>query len=196
MKYFWVLFSQDNPGSLIADVYDFKGVDRDRLCVGEPVNDWNAESFVAVGEFGRDGTPDDVLVTGAGVPIFSERLRLALEEINTSGIQFLPIKVVSSSTVSDSFQVANLLNRLPLLDEDASDLRHYAEDYFIESRRGQVSGIKVPVLRRTSSLNGVEIFRLREFWAPVFVSQRFRDLFRLRRFTGIDFAEVATTDAE
>lgn len=195
MKYFWVLFAQDRPESLVADVYDFKGVNRDQVCVGEPVTHWNSESFVAVGESGRDGIPDDVLVTAAGVPIFSDRLRLALEEISVSGIQYLPIKLVGPTLVSDSFRVANLLHRLPLLDEEASEVKRYADDYFIENRRGQISGVRVPVLQRRPSLNGVEIFRLRQFWPPVFVSQRFRDLFRLRRFTGIDFAEVNTTTA-
>lgn len=184
------MFNQGEVDSLVADVVDFKGVAADRLCLGEKVTVWREDSYVAVGHAGRSGPPDEVLQTGAAVPIFSSTLRIALERAGIGGIQYLPLKVIDGANVRE-FNAANILTRVAALDEEASDLRRFPSDYFIESRRGQVSALRTPVLRDMNMLNDIHIFRLAEFWPPVFVSERFRDIFRLGGFTGLDFSEVA-----
>ena len=92
-----------------------------------------------------------------------------------------------------AFAVANVLNRIKALDVEAAELTRFPEDYFIPARRGAISGLRRPVLRKTPELAHIHVFRLDEYPAPVFVSNRFRDVYRLGRFTGIAFEPVTVT---
>jgi hypothetical protein len=192
MKWFWVLFNQSTRAKpLVADQVDFIGVDPDKLCIGKSVDAWDERSFLAVTEVGQDGAPDDILQSAAGVPVFSQPLRSDLTKATIKGIQYLPISVrrVDGSAII-GFTIANILNRCEALDMRRSEYDLFPNDYFVRERRGKISGIRAPVLRRAALATDVHILRLKEYWAPVFVSELFVNIFRFGRYTGVMFRDV------
>ena len=198
MKFFWLIFNQGTVNSHVADVVHFGARDPGDLLTGLPIEDWSADASLKVGPNGRDGVPDDVLQIGAPVPVFSERLQRTVEEARLSTIQYLPVRCLRANG-HDSlgvFYVANLLDRIPALDLSRSEIRRYPADYFLVPRRGAVASIRRPVLCAASLAKVPHLFRADEFPRYVFASERMRDLFRLGRFTGVEFSPVEVSGIE
>jgi hypothetical protein len=80
------------------------------------------------------------------------------------------------------------------LDEERSHLTRHPDDYFIEGRRGKVSGIRRAVLQR-EALIGYDIIRLSGNPVHLYVSERFRNVF-WHGFTGYSFQEVDLSDGQ
>ena len=70
----------------------------------------------------------------------------------------------------------------------------FPEDHFSLNKRGKISGLRKPVLRN-STLHGLEIMRLEEFPDPVFVSEKFRDVYESNELTGYSFSDVALSQS-
>jgi hypothetical protein len=180
----------DDP--LVTDTDELHGINEDDLSDGRIITNWDPKSWIQATKAEWDGVPDDALQSHLWPPIYSYRLRNAIEAASIKGIQWLPINVLHRDGSSAGlFFVANILNMRPALDEERSDLTRYEEDYFIETRRGKVSGIWKPVLKK-SELAQVDIIRLQQFTVAIFVSQKFKELFEQGRFTGWSFTEVET----
>lgn len=194
MTYYWVIFNQGTPDSFVGDIVEWGELTSFELTSCKAVGAWPANATIAAGPNGTLGVPDDVLQTSEPVPIFSARLRSTLDEAGVSGIQYLPIRLVQGRGASENeYYVANVLKCVPALDTSASELTLFPSDYFLPARRGKVSGLRRPVLRMTEALADCEVFRLSEYLAPMFVSERFRDIYRLGKFRGIGFEPVPMT---
>jgi hypothetical protein len=165
----------------------------DDLLVGRPVEGWGGTSTFRSRDRGDDGDPDDVLQNDVhGLPIFSARLRAALDASGITGIQYLPVRVLQSDgTPVEGFSIANVTNLVPALDMLRSDYVVFGDER--PDRRGEIKGIRRAVLR-APALAGYDILRLNEFDLAICVSERFRDAFVAGRFTGYSFDPVDLSD--
>ncbi|MDF9407234.1 hypothetical protein L7E55_02495 [Pelotomaculum isophthalicicum JI] len=181
----------ENP--FIADTVVLKGVEEFELVRGQLIEKWDKSAWFQASEPKYDGDPDDVLQNAISPPIYSARLRKALDNAGVTGIQYLPVHVLRpDGSPIEGFAIANILNLLPALDFEKSDYDVFEDDYFLPERRGKVRCIRKPVLRRTI-IEGYDIFRLMEFKQYIIVSDRFRNIFVANGFTGYSFHQVYTS---
>jgi len=175
----------------VSDFGDLKGFDARAFTSGERVTNWNEEAWIQCTNLEYEGDPDDVLANHLGVPIYSSRLRHALEEAGISGIQYLPIRVLhrDGSEIS-AYQIANFTNKVKALDLERSDYTLFEEDYFIVEDRGQIASLASAVLKR-EAVAGFDIVRLEEFLPYEAASERFKEAFEAARCTGYSFRKLA-----
>jgi len=139
--------------------------------------------------------PDDVLQNYLGLPVYSARLRKALELAGVVGIQFLSVEVVSFSGQGiDGYSVANIVERRRALDFARTDYELFPVDHFVESLRGKVRALRNATLKG-DQLKSCDVVRLFEFASSVYVSQRFKDAFEPCGCTGYSFREVSVSEA-
>jgi hypothetical protein len=174
---------------LVATEDFFGGIDPWLLREGRPCDDWDESFWLRAASRDDDGDPDDVLQTHIGrLPIYSGRLRDALEAAGVTGIQYLPVRVYHhDGTLVPGFAVANLLHVLPALDLARSRYSRYGDDR--PDRKGQIRGVREAVLKR-EVVEGYDIIRLKEFPLFICVSQRFKETFDAGGFTGYRFYEL------
>ena len=178
----------DDP--YVAGKGDLAGCDEWQLRVGKSALNWNTSAWIKPESKEDDGQPDDVLQSYLGLPIYSERLRSALQRGGIKGIQYLPIHVFrSDGSEISGFTIANITERIPALDFEHSRFTLFPADYFLQDRRGQVSSLLAPVLD-TSAVGPRHIFRLDEFNVAYFASEVFKQIFEEGGFTGYSFKEV------
>jgi hypothetical protein len=177
---------------LCPTVEELFGIDSYDLKIGRRIDNWNPQSFLQSSDIEDDGTPDDYL-PGLGLPILSPRFRAALEtnRIGIADIQYLPIRVFQSTREEvHGFSVANVLTRVPALNREHSVMLDEDENEIDPLTNAPVvRGIWRAALN-AEPLRGHDVIRLTEFWAPVFVSERFADVFRSGKFTGATLTQV------
>lgn len=191
-KWFW-LVGCDNvfPTPLVADQTDLDQDQEEGLGICAPVRDWSETAWLKAT---HDGEPDDALQTCLAAPVFSSRLRTALEGVPLGGVQYLPIRVIRpNETLITGYCIANVLNCADALDLRRSKVSRYPDDYFLPARRGLIRSLDTPVLV-ASVITSYDIIRLSTFLAPIYVSERFVKLFRDGSFTGYSFHEVPTSE--
>ena len=176
-----------------ADDEELFGRDSVDLKYGNRIDDWNPASLLKSESAEFDGAPDDVLANSLRWPVFSNRLRraLAASSIGVGDIQYLPIRVARSTGEElDGFEVANVVARLPALDRERTRKLHEDEDEMDPlTGRPAVMGFWKAALR-AEVLEEHDVIRLLEFFPPIFVSQRFVDIFQSFEFTGVTFSPV------
>jgi hypothetical protein len=180
------------PIPLVADQGDL-GRDEHDLRDCKPIGKWLEAACIGCSRTGLEGDPDAVLQNAFGLPIFSRRLRSALDRKGIDGVQYLPVKVVHcDGRHIDGFSIANVLNCAHALDRRLSKYDVFPDDYFLPQRRGQIRAIKTPVLMR-GALVAFDIIRLAPYKAPIYVSERFVRAFEAIDCTGFSFHEVETS---
>ena len=138
-----------------------------------------------------DGTPDDFLQNTEMVPIFSPRMREAIEEAGITGIQYIPIEVEHYNKEKlEGYCIANVLNSVP----DALDI-----DKTIFWNRKSDNGrlnVYVPSIKSEKVPDNMDIFRLKyderfvtEYSTFIVVSERFKSIIAKNKFTGIGFSK-------
>jgi hypothetical protein len=168
---------------------DFVGRSDEDVTRGRRVGDWDKNIRFWTEREEANGTPDDVLQhCVVALPVFSARVREALEQAGIAGIQYLDVQVQRpDGTPISGYSIANIVNLLPALDVERSMVTRYGESR--PDRIGQISGILKPVLKK-DMISGLDILRLAEFPLRYYVSQRFRRIFLEEQFTGYTFKEV------
>jgi len=166
------------------------------LMVGKRIEKWNRRAQLRSEDREHDGKPDDVLSNALHLPIFSRRLRLALAgaSIATSDIQYLPVRILDSQgRMLEGFEVANIVSRVRALNrKNAKGLQLDRNRIDPETGKPLVKNFWTAALR-SDAITGHDMIRLLEFWPPIFVSSRFRKLFRSNGFTGATFDPVLVT---
>ena len=189
MKWYWTLQSDNlvaNP--FVADSEFLNGCDEWTFLQGKKLSDWDTNAWFQAESPENDGDPDDVLQNAAGIPVYSSRLRKTLQTATIGGIQYLPVNVLRQERLSiKGYTIANILNRVSALDLDRSDYDLFGED--MPSKRGQIAGLRLPVLR-ANALRDYHVIRLTEFPFYIFVSDYFRTLFEKHSFTGYSFRPI------
>ena len=172
------------PDPFVADRVEPEDFDDIPFFSGQPVTNWTCSLTLQASSAELDGDPDDVLQHALGIPVFSKRLQTALVEEGFHDLQFLPIQVLRPDMSQiDGFAIANILRLVPCLDWEKSQ---YERD---RRRKGECSSISKLVLVR-SAVEGLDLFRMKEFDVMLFVSRRFKELFERKHFTGYSFHPV------
>lgn len=180
-----------NP--LLTSIEDLFGIDHYDLAIGKPIKSWNSDSYLQSECPEKDGDAEDVLCEHLGVPTFSARLREALAnaKVATQDIQYLPVHVFQSTGEEvEGFAFANVVTRVEALDHEHCEMLDLDEST-IDPLTGKpkVTGVWTAALKQ-NALVGHDVIRLVEFWSPVFVSERFVEVFSKGNFTGVTFHRV------
>jgi hypothetical protein len=157
---------------------------------GNYITDWNHKLFLKASEKRDNGNPDDELQNYIMLPIYSPRLIKELERAEIGGIQYLPIKIlrIDNQTIDD-FCIANFLNFIEAFDEENSEFVRFKDDFPNEKVRGKIAGVTKFVLKK-EKLTGFDVIRLKEYKQRFFVSEKFKNVFEMNKFTGYEFEEV------
>jgi hypothetical protein len=170
---------------------DLKGFSEWDFCYGKLVAGWDDSAWLKAPDPSYDGNPSDVLFNHLDIPIFSARLRRALDEEWVTGLQYLPIRVFrSDGTEIPGYSIANVLNLIPAVDHERSEYVLWGEDR--PDRAGEIHYFKKLVVRE-SALFGLNVVRLAEYKLYLLVSEKFKNVFDSRGFTGYSFHEVETS---
>lgn len=180
----------DNP--LVADDGNCDILQAGLFRRGESLGDQLGTLRVNATDRYHDGTPDDVLQTYLDLPVYSRRLRQALEHNGISGIEYVPLKVSDSQGLDyPGFAIANIRTLRPALDLRASRYSVFGPEAGSE-KAGTLRGLIKPVLLATS-LMGIDILRAAEYQQRVFLSERFKRVFEANLFTGYSFRSIRVT---
>lgn len=181
-----------NP--LVCTDGELIGATEDELCRGTNVSTWDESSWLRAEEYSDGEEPDDVLQECFDIPVFSARLRKALEAAGIGGIQYLAIQVFDARRRPvEGFAVANLLNVRDVLDLKRSEYEVFGPDR--PDRMGRIRDLRRPVLR-LDAVEGLDIMRPREFPYVMLVSTKFHNVFADGGFFGLDFRKVGLCAAE
>lgn len=182
-----------------TEVEDLCGFDSYDLEIGKRIRGWNRNAWLRSKRRKDDGVPDDILLEHLGIPTFSRRLRNALKKagVGTKDIQYLPVHVFKSTGEEiEGYAFANVITRILALDYDRTDWGPLPpdEEEGIDPNTGkpEVQAIWRAAFKR-SKLRGHDVIRLVEFFPPVFVSERFAEVYRLGSFTGATLKPVIMT---
>ncbi len=138
-----------------------------------------------------DGTPDDFLQNTEMVPIFSPRMREAIEEAGITGIQYIPIEVEHYNKEKlEGYCIANVLNSVSdALDIDKSIFWNSKSD------NGKLL-LYIPSIKSEKVPDSIDIFRLKyderienDYSTFIVVSERFKSIIAKNKFTGIGFSK-------
>jgi hypothetical protein len=179
---------------MLVEKMDLKGRDRTSFVLGESIADWDKTAWLKVVTGRNEGEPDDVLANVHAMPIYSARLRAALDAAGITGIQYLPVRIYHrDGSLVDGYSIANILSLVPALDLERSDYSRFGDSLFVTpttpDHAERISEIRTAVLRR-SLLEGHDIIRLKELRLIVYVSEGFKEVFEANHFTGYGFREV------
>ena len=192
MKYFEIFECEravKDPMVCVTNLEDLKiNINRFRICK-EFTSGENIKFFAKTEK--SDGTPDDFLQNTEMVPIFSPRMREAIEEAGITGIQYIPIEVEHYNKEKlEGYCIANVLNSVP----DALDI-----DKTIFWNRKSDNGrlnVYVPSIKSEKVPDNMDIFRLKyderfvtEYSTFIVVSERFKSIIAKNKFTGIGFSK-------
>jgi hypothetical protein len=193
MRWYWVVCCDNTVTTpFVGDEGDLGGHEDD-LNVCRRIEVWPGTAWVRASRADRDGDPDDALQTCFPTPIYSARLRDALEEANVAGIQYLPIRVFRTGRSEiPGFSVANILNCVEGLDVRRSEIERFPDDYFLPARRGQIRSINSAVLMG-AAVDRYDVLRLSGYPSHLYASERFVELFEAKGFTGYSFREVPSS---
>jgi len=190
MKWYDTVCDNFTSNPLITGEEFIGGIEEYRLCNGERMDTWSEDFWLKPDKPEYDGDPDDMLATNMSVPIYSPRLRAALDRAGIGGIQYLPIRLLDfSGKLVDVFWVANIIEVRDALDVERSNVQYRPLDDSIPERRGTIRSVTHTTLK-AAALHGCDIFRLRGYEVAYYVSERFRSIFESNGFTGYGFYEV------
>ncbi len=192
MKYFEIFECEravKDPMVCVTNLEDLKiNINRFRICK-EFTSGENIKFFAKTEK--SDGTPDDFLQNTEMVPIFSPRMREAIEEAGITGIQYIPIEVEHYNKEKlEGYCIANVLNSVA----DALDI-----DKTIFWNRKSDNGrlnVYVSSIKSENIPDNMDIFRLKyderfvtEYSTFIVVSERFKSIIAKNKFTGIGFSK-------
>ncbi|MDE7215765.1 MAG: hypothetical protein K2O08_03055 [Clostridia bacterium] len=192
MNYFRILNCEHavkDPMVCITNFEDLKiGRNKFRIC-DEFVGSENIKFFPKTAK--SDGTPDDFLQNTEMVPIFSPRMRKAIEEAGITGIQYIPIEVEHYNKEKlEGYCIANVLNSV----SDALDID---KTIFWNSRsdNGKFT-VYIPSIK-SEAISNMDIFRLKyddrfatDYSRFIIVSEKFKSVIAKNKFTGIGFCKI------
>lgn len=176
-----------------ADLWDLEGHSDTDLELGKPIDRWEGIGWFAASTVELEGPLEDVLKTANLLPVVSARLKSTLEANRIGGVQYLPVTIYDSADhVLATYYLANTLSVIDALDEKRSTLRRRT----YRKRDGTVLDYIAWVSRtvfRASAVQGHDIIRLSNYSGPIYVSNKFREVFEQNGFTGISFLPIELT---
>lgn len=192
MKYYQIFDCEravKDPMVCVTNLEELKiSINRFRICK-EFTSGENIKFYAELEE--DDGTPDDFLQNTEMVPIFSPRMREAIEEAGITGIQYIPIEVEHYNKEKlEGYCIANVLNSVPdALDIDKSIFWNSKSD------NGKLL-LYIPSIKSEKVPDSIDIFRLKyderienDYSTFIVVSDKFKSIIAKNKFTGIGFSK-------
>jgi hypothetical protein len=184
MRYFKLLLDDSNDNDVVCHCNNTHGFQQYELSEGKLIQDWNEDiNFLFNPSEGDRLT--DYLANNLGWFIISTRFKDLLCGLNVGGVQYLPIKVTNSAdnTTLNNYYVANVINVVDAINLNLSD---YSVIYLDDEKIYSI---------RKYALNKIEIkmkdlFKVKGFEIPLFVSESVKELVTKNNITGCDFLEV------
>jgi hypothetical protein len=160
---------------------------------GRPIQGWKCRAWIKSTSPKEDWPADDGLANHFSLLIFSERMRIALDNACIYGIQYLPIQVLKSDdTEYTGYSIANIINEISALDRDRSNSSVFSLDYVRRETRSRVWDARKARLKE-EALHIFDIIRVSDFPQAVYVSQKFVDVCHDHKLTGYSFRKVRLT---
>ena len=173
--------SEDTGGAdqaLIGTKYDLKGMSRYALTQGQLIGNWpDGITFFAEGI-----NLEDYLSNARRWPLFSRRVRNALEEMRVEGIQFLPVQVQRMET-GEMIEGYSLMNVLTVI-----EAFHKERSIYLDHHTGP--NVLRLVLRRDAIGPTDDIFRVKGNMVPIIVSGRVKKCIEEMNASGFIFKLV------
>jgi hypothetical protein len=169
---------------------DLDGHEWRRFEEGRPIQGWNCRAWIQSTSPERDWPADDGLANHFSLLIFSERLRIALDDACINGIQYLPIRVLKSDdTEYTGYSIANIMNEISMLDRDRSTSSVFSQNCLSRETGSRFWDARQAGLKE-EALRVFDIIRVSDFPEAVYVSQRIVDIWRDHKLTGYSFHKV------
>ena len=180
--------------AFFADEKEFHGVDWMTLKMGRFQPYWNVDSWLRASEKRWDGVVEDVLNAACSLPIFSKRLKDALDGggIAAADVQYLPVRVFHrDGREANGYFIANVLSRIEALDrENCIRLEEDPNEIAPATGKARVTGIWGPIAVHAARLEGHDFVRLLEFFPEMLVSARFAAVYGQGGFTGAKLTPI------
>lgn len=186
-KQFYELSFQEVEDGLVAHRDDLQEAEKDSLLQGILLSDWPSGTLFVEGKH-----PTDYLFYPLRAwHTVSKRVKTALESSAIRNIQFLPIRVEHrSGIVIPGYCIMNILSVVPALS--------YAHTEWVTPERENVPYPQLNIWKvalQKDKVQGLDVFRLAETKAQVFVSEDFKHSLERNNFVvGIKFIPVAVVD--
>jgi hypothetical protein len=172
---------------------DLDGHEWRRFEEGKPIQGWKCRAWIKCTSPREDWPADDGLANHFSLLIFSERMRVALDDACIYGIQYLPIQVLKSDdTEYGGYSIANIINEISALDRDRSNSSVVSQDYPGRENHSRVWDARKPGLKE-EALRVFDIIRVSDFPQAVYVSQKFVDVWNDHKLTGYSFRKMRLT---
>ena len=179
---------------------DLSGFDPHRLLLGQRIADWPSKVVFYQDEEESWSRVDDVLMNSYVdsrtfrsyiFPVYSSRLRGAIEEAGISDFQFLPCEVrdFAGNEVAHGYSIANVLTIKDALDATASKVHYFDQTLPRLDVLGNIICIYSAALR-ASEIGDCHAFRIPNEPRELFVSGFFRRKYHKLKATGISFRDA------
>lgn len=186
MRYFKLLYDYEHGhGAVCAMSKELYEIDRYDLEMGNYINKWNEKILF---EFNpRDGERvTDYLASDIDWLIFSRKTIQILSDLKVSNIQQLPVRIRNQKNGQEleGYSVVNICTSIDAIDLDSSKY----DEFEIDENRKHIAVEFYAV--KGEKLNGIDIFRLKGFETPVFMSETLKNAIEMNRLSGFDFQEI------
>jgi hypothetical protein len=179
-KFYKLWFDDTNENPVVCDRVDLCGFNEYTLTDAIYIRNWPKEFTF----YFDKGYPEDYLGNSMGCLLFSERVRKSLVDLGLMNIQFLPVNVINSITNErlHGYTVANVLTATTALD--------WTHATYVETEENPPARVIIKLALRSQSVEGQDIFLLKEQIVIVIVSQRIKQGLEDIEATGFKFIPV------
>ncbi len=199
-KYYSLLEDSSEENQIVPDkeeLYNidkvFKGADsiysveQYFIYQGKKVVQWDERNKLIVN---KNGVWQDYLACAIGWPLLSEKFKKILADLKIDDVQFLPISIENTKTnISKIYYVLNILRVI----DNGYDLANTEHMYEKDANGKDVLFILDPKPKVIyEKINKYDIFRIREGFGYIYISERIKELLVKNNITGVDFQPVIT----
>jgi len=172
---------------------DLDGFERQHFEAGRPIQGWNCRAWIKSSSPKEDWPAQDGLANHFSLLIFSEKMRIALDDAGIYGIQYLPIRVLKSDdTEHTGYSIANIINEISILNQDRPNSPLLAKDRFGGETHSQLWNLRKPRFEE-ETFRVLNIVRVGDVPEAVYVSKRFVDIWHDHKLTGYSFEKLRLT---
>lgn len=185
MKYYKLIYDYENDDHYVnCDVGVIGDIDEYSVSNGNYIKDWSEVRFTYNSEDGS--VLSDYIANVYRWLIVSKKFKELIEEaVKENVIQYLSVNLfdIKNGVENTGYKIANLLDIV-----DALDLEHSKYDVF-ELDDEKIISVKKYALKE-EMVQGHDIFRLKDYTIPIFISERIKDVIENNSLTGFAFIEV------
>jgi hypothetical protein len=181
-RHYKLWFDDSDPLAAICTRAELRGVSEYFVYQPEPIDEWPSDvTFYTEGEH----LEDRLIPAPMNWILVSVRVKKALQKMEIEGVQFLPVRVVRQETEEEvrGYHVLHVWRQLSALDEE-----HTVRLVPKQEDCPQLGIAKVALRREV--IGDVDMFRLEDWYIPVYVSRRVKELLQAIKVTGFKWIPV------